>query len=121
MARPSDGADGQRREHTRTTAARSRTAHGQIGGADSDFAAEVGHHALERDGAEIVARTVAQAHRAGGALAFADDEHVGHLAYLRVTDAIAELLVAVVQLRAQPGATQPLPHRARIVGVLLAD
>ena len=84
-------------------------------------AVEVGDDAVERHGAEILAGARAQADRALLGLALADDEHVGHLAHLGVADAVAELLVAVVELGADARRAQPLVHRARVVDVLLAD
>ena len=54
-------------------------------------------------------------------LALAGHQHVGHLADLGVADPVAELLVAVVELGADPGGPQPLVHGAPVVGVLLAD
>src|SRR5438046_3059586 len=60
----------------------------------------------------VVAAAVAQAHGAGLRLAGAADEHVGYLAQLRLADAVAELLVAVVELAAHARGPQPLVHRA---------
>src|SRR5207249_4155602 len=79
-----------------------------------DLAREVGDDAVECNGAEVLARPVAQADRAAGALALADDEHVGDLVHLSLADPVAELLVAVVELGAEPGPAQALPHRPRV-------
>src|SRR5882724_11562923 len=102
-------------------AGRSRAAHGETGVARADLAGEVGKHTVERNGAEIVAAAVAEAHGAVFRFAGADDEHVRHLPDLCVTDAVAELLVTVVELGAEARGAQTRVHRAGVVDVLLAD
>ena len=87
-------------------AGRSRAARGEAGVACADLTREIGEDAVERHGAEVVARAVAQTHGAVFGLAGADDEHVRHLPHLRVANAVAELLVAVVELGTDAGAAQ---------------
>src|SRR3989442_14982356 len=102
-------------------AARSRTAHGWSGFGRGDLAREVADHAVDGHRPEVVAAAVAQAHGAGLRLAGAAHEHVGHPAKLRLADAVAELLVAVVELAAHARGPQAFVHGARVVGELLAD
>src|SRR6185369_4617706 len=110
-----------RRAYNWSRAGRSRAAHGEAHVARADLAGKVGQHAVDRHGAEIVARAVAETHGAVLGLAGAAHEHVGHLAHLRVADAIAELLVAVVELGANARAAQPAVHAAGVLDVLFAD
>ena len=63
---------------------------------------EVAYHAVEQDGTDVFAGARAQAHGAGRAFPLADDEHVGHLAHLGIADTIPELLVAVIEVGADP-------------------
>src|SRR5262245_57405082 len=100
---------------------RSRAAHGETGLARGDLAGEIGEDAVDGHSAEIIARAVAEAHGPVLGLPRADHQHVGHLAHLRVADAVAELLVAVVELGAQARGPQPPVHRACVLDVLLAD
>src|SRR6188768_2649597 len=65
----------------------------------------------------IAALARAHRHRAVGALAIADDQHVRHFLQLRLADLIANLFLAVVELRAQPGGFQALEDRAAVVEV----
>src|ERR671919_993656 len=104
-----------------TARAGSRAAHGEVGRAGDDLGREVADDPVEREGASVLAAARAQAHGALLGLAAADDEHVGHLAHLRVADLVAELLVAVVQLGAHPGGSQALVDRPRIAEELLGD
>src|SRR5207245_10371167 len=86
-----------------------------------ELAGAIGEHGIERHGAGVVARAVAEAHGATFRFTSADDEHVRDLPDLRVTDAVAELLVAVVELGADARGAQTRVHRARVLDVLLAD
>src|SRR5262245_37734306 len=102
-------------------AARSRATHSEVGSPRADLAGEVGEQAVHRDVLELLARAVPQADRTRRPLALARDDHVGHLAHLGVPDAIAELLVAIVELGPHAGRPEPLVHSAGVVEVLLAD
>src|SRR6266545_7993992 len=77
--------------------AESRPAHGEVGGARRDLGGQLGDDAIERHGASVPAGARAQADRPLFGLAATDDQHVGHLPHLGVSDAVAELLVAVVE------------------------
>src|SRR5207245_2922780 len=79
--------------------ARSRTAHGETGRARADLAREVREHTVEGDGPEVLPAPVPEADGPVLALPLADDEHVRDLPDLRLADPVAELLIAVVELR----------------------
>src|SRR5438445_12212084 len=101
-------------------AARSRPAHGETGRARADLAREVREHAVEGDGPEVLPAPVPEADGPVLALPLADDEHVRDLPDLRLADPVAELLIAVVELRARARGAEPLPHGRPVRGVLLA-
>src|SRR6266404_7062551 len=96
-------------------------AHGEGGGTARDLGDELGHDALHRHRAQVLARPSAQARGAALGLPLPHDQHVGHLADLGVADAIAQLLVAVVELGADPRGPQRREHLAAVLAVLLAD
>src|SRR6266446_5320072 len=96
-------------------------AHGEGGGTARDLGDELGHDALHRHRAQVLARPSAQARGAALGLPLPHDQHVGHLADLGVADAIAQLLVAVVELGADAGGPQGREHLAAVLAVLLAD
>src|ERR671935_638152 len=95
--------------------------HGEGGGTASDLGHELRNEPLDRYGAQVLAGAAAQARRAVSGFALSHDQHVGDFFHLRLADAIAELLVTVVQLGAYSSAAQPLKHASRVFGVLLAD
>src|SRR6266436_7435435 len=96
-------------------------AHGEGGGTAGDLGAELGHDALHRHRAHVLARPSAQARGAALGLPLPHDQHVGDLANLGVADAIAQLLVAVVELGADARGPQRREHLATVLAVLLAD
>src|SRR6266446_6181036 len=96
-------------------------AHGEGGGTAGDLGAELGHDALHRHRAHVLARPSAQARGAALGLPLPHDQHVGDLANLGVADAIAQLLVAVVELGADACGPQGREHLAAVLAVLLAD
>src|SRR5213083_324283 len=96
----------------RGPAARSRAAYGETGRTRADLAREVGQDAVEGDGPEVLAAPVPEADGPVLALPLADDEHVRDLPELRLADPVAELLVAVVELRPQREARLPDPRGA---------
>src|SRR5256884_4586243 len=101
-------------------AARSRTAHGETGRARADLAREVREHAVEGDGPEVLPAPVPEADGPVLALPLADDEHVRDLPDLRLADPVAELLIAVVELRPHARGAELLPDGPPVRGVLLA-
>src|SRR5205823_10676491 len=101
-------------------AARSRAAHGETGRARADLAREIGEHAVEGDGPEVLPAPVPEADGPVLALPLADDEHVRDLPELRLADPVAELLVAVVELRPQARSAELLPDGPSVRGVFLA-
>src|SRR3984893_18058143 len=96
-------------------------AHGEGGGTARDLGGELGHDALHRHRAQVLARPSAQARGAALGLPLPHDQHVGHLAELGLADAIAQLLVAVVELGADARGPQRGEHLATVLAVLLAD
>src|SRR2546425_3083717 len=96
----------------RGPAARSRAAYGETGRTRADLAREVGQDAVEGDGPEVLAAPVPEADGPVLALPLADDEHVRDLPELRLADPVAELLVAVVELRPQARGAELLPDRS---------
>src|SRR6476646_5389376 len=96
-------------------------AHGEGGGTTSDLGGELGHDALHRHRAHVFARAPAHAGRAALGLALSHHQHVRHLSDLGVADAIAQLLVAVVELGADPRRPERGEHLATVLAVLLAD
>src|SRR5207249_6368579 len=89
-----------------------RATHGEGGGTTSDLGHELGEDAVHRHRAEVLAGAATQARRAVLGFALSDHQHVGHLPELGVADAIAELLVAVVQLGAHARGAQPAEDAA---------
>src|SRR2546426_12107302 len=104
----------------RGPAARSRAAYGETGRTRADLAREVGQDAVGGDGPEVLAAPVPEADGPVLALPLADDEHVRDLPELRLADPVAELLVAVVELRPQARSAELLPDGPSVRGVLLA-
>src|SRR3989440_5788259 len=104
----------------RGPAARSRAAYGETGRARADLAREVGQDAVEGDGPEVLPATVPEADGPVLALPLADDEHVRDLPDLRLADPVAELLIAVVELRSHARGAELLPDGPPVRGVLLA-
>src|SRR5512144_1945640 len=96
-------------------------AHGEGGGTACDLGDELGHDVLHRHRAQVLARPSAQARGAALGLPLPHDQHVGHLAELGVANAVAQLLVAVVELGADPRGPQRREHLAAVLAVLLAD
>src|SRR5262245_49757354 len=96
-------------------------AHGEGGGTASDLGDELADDALHRHRAQVLAPAAAQARGARQGLALAHHQRVRHLADLGIADAVAELLVAVVQLGADPRGAERREHLAAVLGVLLAD
>ena len=54
---------------------------------------------------------LAHRHSVGVGLPVAHHQHVGHLLQLGLTNLIFNLLLALVEVRPQPGRFQPVPHR----------
>src|SRR5438552_951957 len=104
----------------RGPAARSRAAYGETGRTRADLAREVGQDAVEGDGPEVLAAPVPEADGPVLALPLAHDEHVRDLPELRLADPVAELLVAVVELRPQARSAELLPDGPSVRGVFLA-
>src|SRR5438046_9858484 len=104
----------------RGPAARSRAAHGETGRARADLAREIGEHAVEGDGPEVLPAPVPEADGPVLALPLADDEHVRDLPDLRLADPVAELLVTVVGLRPHARRAELRPDGPPVRGVLLA-
>src|SRR5438552_11399013 len=104
----------------RGPAARSRAAHGETGRARADLAREVGQDAVEGDGPEVLAAPAPEADGPVLALPLADDERGRDLPALRLADPVAELLVAVVELRPQARRAELLPDGPSVRGVFLA-
>src|SRR5205823_1987723 len=98
-------------------AARSRTAHGETGRARADLAREVREHTVEGDGPEVLPAPVPEADGPVLALPLADDEHVRDLPDLRLADPVAELLIAVVELRPHARGAELLPDGPPVRGV----
>src|SRR5215831_14979333 len=98
-----------------------RAAHGESGGAGADLAHEVVHDLVDGKHDRLIASPLAEARRSLLRLTLADHEHVRHLVHLRLANPIAELLVAVVEVGANPCRPQPRVHAFRVLAVFLAD
>src|SRR5215469_16200812 len=95
--------------------------HGEGGGPAGDLGGQLGEDVVDGHRAQVLARARAQTRRAVLRFTLSNHEHVRHLLELGLADAVAELLVAVVQLHPDPRGAEALEHAARVLGVLETD
>ena len=60
-------------------------------------------------------------HAAGLVFTIADNQHVGHLLQLRVTDFQVHLLLAIIQMRTQSSRLELRVYAPRVFGVAIGD
>src|SRR5215472_2412702 len=95
-------------------------AHGESGGAAADLGHDVADDLIDGQHGRLIASARAEARRPLLRLALAHHQRVRHLVHLGLADPVAQLLVAVVEARADPRLAQAPVHARRIRDVFLA-